>query len=422
MEIKEQLEGLKTDILATTKGEIATLVEKHAKTIAEGSEEAAKSVKTEIETKLNDLQAKSGVRLDELEVEFNKLKKQGAGNGLAMQMTAQKSIQKTLDENEAFKKYKNRDAVSSGVIDLPFSSPVEMEQKAIMTFSASTTGQVVDNAYLPGIYGNVRRQTRMRNLMRVGSMAGDKVPYLRQTGTTNSAATVAEGAAKPQSDKTIALAEAPARKIAHHMRLSDELLNDLPVLSSFITDQGVQDLLDIEDTQILYGDGNSPNLEGITTTSGITDAGDIALGTVASAQLVDAIVAAFSALATNEFMADTVVLNPAQYYSLFLIKGTDGQYVSNPAMVFVNGQPTIKGIPVIESTAVTAGNILVGNFARGFQLFQREGVSVRFFDQDQDNAIKNLITVVIEERIALPIFYEGMVYYDSVADTLNALS
>jgi hypothetical protein len=35
---------------------------------------------------------------------------------------------------------------------------------------------------------------------------------------------------------------------------------------------------------------------------------------------------------------------------------------------------------------------------------------IRFFDQDRDNAIKNMVTIVIEERLALPIYYtDGLV-------------
>jgi hypothetical protein len=45
---------------------------------------------------------------------------------------------------------------------------------------------------------------------------------------------------------------------------------------------------------------------------------------------------------------------------------------------------------------------LVGNLNHSL-IFQLLAPQLRFFDQDQDNVVKNLVTVRIEERIALAI-------------------
>jgi hypothetical protein len=55
------------------------------------------------------------------------------------------------------------------------------------------------------------------------------------------------------------------------------------------------------------------------------------------------------------------------------------------------------------------------------QIAQREGISVRLYDQDQDNAVKNLVTVVVEERLAFPIYYPTAFYYDTFANTIAAI-
>jgi hypothetical protein len=51
-------------------------------------------------------------------------------------------------------------------------------------------------------------------------------------------------------------------------------------------------------------------------------------------------------------------------------------------------------------------------------LFDREGVNVRFYDQDQDNAVRNLVTVVIEGRVALPTYLPGAGRYGNFATAI----
>jgi hypothetical protein len=62
--------------------------------------------------------------------------------------------------------------------------------------------------------------------------------------------------------------------------------------------------------------------------------------------------------------------------------------------------PQLSGLRVLIQNQIAAGTFLVGD-PRTTAIFDRAGTTVRVFEQDQDNAIKNLITVVIEKRLAL---------------------
>jgi HK97 family phage major capsid protein len=75
-------------------------------------------------------------------------------------------------------------------------------------------------------------------------------------------------------------------------------------------------------------------------------------------------------------------------------------------------------VPIIANTAVTLGDFLVGDFASGVQLFDRLQANIRFFEQDEDNATKNLVTVVAEERLALPIYRPTAFIYGNFATAL----
>lgn len=85
-------------------------------------------------------------------------------------------------------------------------------------------------------------------------------------------------------------------------------------------------------------------------------------------------------------------------------KATGSGEYDNPNGVvgYVNGQLNIAGLNARTTNQMGVGEFLVGNFNHA-QLFQRLAPQLRFFEQDQDNVVKNLVTVRIEERIALAI-------------------
>lgn len=351
--------------------------------------------------------------LDELQGNFQKLKEEGAG-AKAAQMNIGQMIVKNLEgvRKEDFEHFKTSRR--------PFSW--EQKDAATMVFGTQTSGQVVDNAYVPGIFGTQRRNVRMRTLLPMGMTTGDKVPFVYQTGGEGAAAATLEGAGKTLFDKDIALKEAPVRKIAGYARISEELLNDLPAIQAFITNQGVEDLLDAEDTMILTGaNDTAPSFTGLTINA-LTSSAINANVTTSNPNKWDAIIGGLSALAASNYSANAIVVNPVDYYSMLMSKATSGGEYHNGNILIAGGVIYIAGIPVSVSTAITAGSFLLGDFARGAQLFQRDGISVRFYDQDQDNAIKNLVTIVIEERLTLARYYPSSFFYDTYSDVITAIT
>lgn len=417
-EVNEKLQEMEGRL----KGQLSAM----EKNLAEGNEGKLKELRGEIENTFNSLKGEVSKlpemqkQLDAYDTEIKKLKAEGASASKAMGMTLVESLTKSFKEDEAsLKQYRE-----SGFRGLGKS--FNIKAAANMTFAASATqtnGPVVDRQYIPGIYGNVRRRDRIRQLLNQGVMTGDAVQYVVQTGGEGGANNVNEGGTKPQTDKDIASKKAEARKIAHHIRISEELLNDLSGMAAFLTYQGIEDVYDKEDQQLLFGTGTGTptQLEGLTVGSGLLTAASTSLTGVATPQKVDALIAAMEALSANEFMADTIIMNPSDVYGLQVLKATDGDYLKR--INFTNdGRLVVNGIPVSVTTAMTSGSFLVGELSRAALMFQREGLSARFFDQDQDNAVKNLVTVVIEERIALAKPYQNAIFFDSFSDVITAIS
>lgn len=413
-EVNEQLKNMETSL----KGQLADM----EKNLAEKNEGRVREIKGELENTLNAYKAEvekvGGERqkqLDAIEIELKKYKTQGANAAEAMGKTAVQVLAEKFAKDE--ESFKNRD--NGNLKHKSF----EMKAAATMTFGASTTGTVVDRQYIPGIFGTVRRRDRIRNLLNQGVMSGDAIEYVVQTGGEGGANNVDEGGSKPLTDKDIALKSAPARKIAHHIRVSDELLNDLNGLAAFLTFQGTEDVYDKEDQQLLFGTGSGTptQLEGLTVGSGLLTAASTSLTGVSNPQKVDAVIAAMEALSANEYMADTIIMNPADVYGIQVLKGSDSDYLRRVNFT-ADGRLIIGGIPVAVSTAMTPGSFLAAELNRAAVMYQREGLSVRFFDQDQNNAILNLVTVVIEERVALAKPYQNAIFFDSFADVITAIS
>ena len=88
---------------------------------------------------------------------------------------------------------------------------------------------------------------------------------MREKTFTNAAATVLEGAAKPESTLTFEAANAPVRKIAHWLPVTEEMLEDVAQIRSYI-DARLRLGVEIEEEdQLLNGTGVAPDLLGPAT-------------------------------------------------------------------------------------------------------------------------------------------------------------
>jgi len=57
------------------------------------------------------------------------------------------------------------------------------------------------------------------------------------------------------------------------------------------------------------------------------------------------------------------------------------------------------GSPVVVQNNTAVEQIIVGDFTRA-TIIQVEGLSVAFFDRDQDNVVRNLLTAKVPARVA----------------------
>ena len=294
---------------------------------------------------------------------------------------------------------------------------VRLELKAAdMTSSTAFTGDVIAPHRLPSVSFDPDRSRHVRDFLPVTPIMGDVVLYVQETNWDDGTAGQVEGEAKGQSDFTLEASSAEVVTRATYLRVTRQMLTDVPFLRNYISTRAPRKLMLDEDQQVLYGDGLATNLTGITEEaqaySEVLTAADITGN-------YDVMVNAITQLKTAEYNPDTIFIAPPSYYNMAIQKGDDGHYLFDASVRNGNAPMRIAGVRVVPITAMQGDDFLVGDFRMGATLGQRENVSVQFFEQDRDNVITNQITIRIEHRIALPITNPNGFVFGNFTDALT---
>lgn len=271
------------------------------------------------------------------------------------------------------------------------------DTKATITSSsasaAGSAGAALQAYRDPDIVPLPARRPVVRDLLPVIEMTGGSVEVVRVSGRNNNAAPVAEGAAKPGSDMQLSLETINARVIAHWMKVSRQVLSDLPQLEGLIDTELLDGLALIEESQILNGDGTSQNLQGL-----IPSATDFAAPiTIATPTMLDTLGLALLQNALAHFPATGIILHPSDWTRITLLKNSDGDYIMGSPGSAISQR--LWGLPVIATQAMAVGQFLVGDFPRAATLYDRWSARVELGTVD-DDFTKNLVTVLAEERLA----------------------
>ncbi|OMU75303.1 capsid protein, partial [Burkholderia pseudomallei] len=281
---------------------------------------------------------------------------------------------------------------------------VRVDRKSIMNVPATVGSGVSGSNSLvvadrqAGIIAPPQRKMTIRDLLMPGQTSSSSIEYTVETGFTNNAAAVAEGAQKPTSDLKFNLKNQPVRTIAHLFKASRQILDDAPALQSYIDGRARYGLQLTEEGQILKGDGTGANILGILPQASAF----MPSITLANATPIDKIRLALLQAVLAEFPATGIVLNPIDWASIELTKDSQGRYiVGNP----VNGTtPRLWNLPVVETQAMTANDFLVGAFSMAAQIFDRMEIEVLLSTENVDDFEKNMVSIRAEERLALAVY------------------
>lgn len=252
-----------------------------------------------------------------------------------------------------------------------------------------------------------RERLVVENLLGSGSVSGTAITYPVFGSLEGGAAFIGEGAQKPQGHvadpdwKTDALSE-----VAGWFKMTDDMAEDLPYVVSEIESTMLYDLAIKTEQAILSGDGVGQNLLGIRNREFVQSQYQ------AEDTAADAIFKAIGKVQTaTGFSADGVVIHPNDYETLRLGKDGNGQYMGGGyfAGQYGNGgvveNPPLWGLRTIVTTAIPAGEPLVGSFGQAAKVFRKGGVRVESTNSHANDFTNDLITVRVRARLGLQVKY-----------------
>lgn len=370
-----------TELLGTTK-ELKTWMEK-----ANGELDAAKTVSTETKAAMEKLSAKATELTDKcLELE----QKMSAKKDSESEMV--ESIGEMFTKSDVFKAMQERRGGSARV-----------ELKAAIVNATGQNQPLVADMRVPGIINNPDRRFTIRDALPVGRTSSNLVQFTRELVFTNNAgpqyaSPARENVTKPESGITFELANAPVVTLAHWIPVSKQVLDDAPQLQGYINGRLMYGLKLEEEDQLLNGNGSGSNISGLLDSGNYTAYNRAQTGDTN----VDTLRRAITQGALSEYNVDTIVINPADWEEIELTKATDGQYIwANPALV---AGPQLWGRRVIATNSIASGTFLVGAFAMGAQIWDRMDAQMLLSFENSDNFVKNMATLLVEERLALSVY------------------
>ncbi|EPF5454838.1 phage major capsid protein [Pseudomonas aeruginosa] len=363
------------------------------RTYAEQSEKELKAhskLSEETKASVDKLLASQGelqARLQAAEQLMAKLEKGGG------RIVAPESMGETFIAAEGYDAWAAR---AAGGAKGSFTVPV----KAAITSLTGSAGDLIQPQRV-GMVLPTQQRLFVRDLLAWGRTTSNSIEYVRETGFTNNAAPVSENPQnpKPESDITFELDTDPVATIPHWVRASRQVLSDAPMLASYIDGRLRYGLKLKEEMQLLKGSGVGLNLNGLYTQASIY----ANPGVVVQAETaIDRLRLALLQVTLAEYDADGIVLSPVDWAAIELTKDKNNNYVF--ATLTGLAVPGLWGRPVVASKSMDIGDFLTGSFQQGAEGWDREDVSVTVSTEDRDNLVKNMVTILCEERVGLSVF------------------
>lgn len=381
-EIKN-LEDLKSEFLKQHKA-LREFIEKannEIKLAGDASVETRNAIKSVTES-LNTL----GKRLDKIEAKGNR---EG-------ELPAYESLGLKFVKSDAY------GAIKAGRLSKARMDVEGFDIKAII----NATGQnqpLVPDQRVAGIQQTPNRRLRIRSLIPTGRTTSNLVQYVREDVFTNNAGpqaggsptVAAENTTKNESDITFTLANSAVATLAHFILVSTQVLDDAPMLESYINGRLLYGLALEEEDEILNGNGTVGTLNGLMNQA-------TAYNRSATGTKMDWIRRAMTQLTLSEYDAEFIVLNPADWEEIELTKDSEGRYIIAQPQSLV--EPRLWGLPVVATNSMTPTNFLVANGTLAAQIWDRQQANVQMSTEDSDNFRKNMVTIRAEERLALTVY------------------
>ena len=353
---------------------------------AEGEATATK-LKEEVEEMKSGILATYGEAIKEQGLIMAKL--QDGTLSASNVMDAEADVEKVLNEN-----LDNLRKAKEGRFDFNFNIA-----KAVgdMTFTNNLSGGNMPQAQrLEGINDVAERVAQAYGRVPKLTTTANTIDWVYETAQEGAPAGTAEGASKNQIDNNFVVTSVPLLKQTAYFKVSTEMLDDVSFMASWLRNKLITRLFLRIDSQVLVGGGTGTDLNGIYTQATVFAAGNFALAVDNANDADSLVVAANQIRVANHNGALTIFMHPDDVTALKLVKvsSTDKRYVDR--LLIAGSTMTLDGMPIVETTAMTAGTFLIGDLSKAL-IAEKGGIMVDV-GLDGNDFTKNMRTIIAEWR------------------------
>ncbi|CCH01985.1 Major capsid protein Gp5 [Fibrella aestuarina BUZ 2] len=317
---------------------------------------------------------------------------------------ARKSIPQQIEEG--MKRLKSEVAKDGKLKNLPKrdGAEVDIDLKAVSTMlssyalaNANAITMLRGIEMEPGVAKDPTTPLFLTDLIEVGFTDSHTIQWAERILLEGGAGQTAEGAMFPQISTKYDTVSATSKKTAAYAKISEEMLEDVEFVQSEIIEEiqtGSNSIGVALENQLLTGDGVGQNHKGLFTQA-TAFAFPTGFKKQAAPSIYDAIVAVILVLQKANFTPSHILINPSTMANLLTTKDSTGQYVLVPFMT-QNGV-VINGVRLVVSNRIAEDNFLIGDMKKA-KLFIRRQLNLKFFDQNEDDGLKDLYTIAGSTR------------------------
>lgn len=290
-----------------------------------------------------------------------------------------------------------------------------------MTIAGNTTGDI-PQADRRGYSTLLERPLTVMDISNVFITDSDKVEWVYEDGEEGGAGLTVEGDTKTQSDKDWTVASVNVYKITSYVKVTKEMLKFMNNIRANIDNRLMYLIKTKVEDYLLTGAGTTEP-DGVTLHAQPLDNTGLA-GSIATPNTWDVAGAFISQVITEAYgpiQKGAFLMNPADVYKMvYGSRDTTNDYIY-PVTVSADGV-RIGGYPVIQTTAITAGYMLFGDFSK-FNIPVAEGVTLSM-GYDGNDFTKNKITILGETMIGSYVMQNDYNFfvYDAISDGVTFLT
>ena len=282
------------------------------------------------------------------------------------------------------------------IVAAPFTRAASDVQASPNTTNVPQATQAI-TTYDTSVIEGVRESMGVLNLLGREVITGNTLVFFTEGAMEGTIAnSIAEGAAKSRihfadpTPTTVTL-----EKVAAYIKESDEYIDDYGYLASAINGRLLYELNLVRQAKVIAN---------LLATSGIQTIGSTTAVTRTAVAIADEIANAIADTMTySGRTANAIVMTPDIWKLLRIGKDGEDRYYGGGYFAALHGE-NIWNLPIVLSNQLTANHIVVGAFDTCASLVTKaEGVTVEATNTDQDDFIKNLMTVRAEVREKLAV-------------------